>query len=954
MNVKLRVLSAGVLFFMGGQALAQKVKKDSIKDIEEVIVQGYKTVSKKTAVISSATVKSETIENRPNANVMNIVQGQLAGVNITANTGQPGAKSTVIIRGVGTFNGNTDPLYVIDGFPSNSDNFRSINSNDIESLEVLKDASAISQYGNRGSNGVIIVKTKRGSYGSRFSVRYQGQFGVSMLQTPKYSFSNAKELLTIENIFGVGKGASMTSNDIANYNVDTDWVKYFFRPAVSTSHNVSITTGGKNITSFTSLGYFEQDGLLKTTGLKRFTVRNNIDGKSDDERFKYSLSSAVGFSKNNEATSLGTGAVNRNYVLGAYQSAPYVSPNTYQNSIQLFNLYQTDGTLLYTPLFLIDKLNNYNNITDETRIDVTAEVSYKILTDLTARIRSSGELLSTRFEQAEFPDSFNGILFSNTPGVASSQGGAFNGFEDINQRREFLFSNLVQLDYTKRLGDHTFSFLGNMEYNHSRVQTNNFRQRGLNPKTFVPDTGAGYVIDTSANDFYVPQVSASKLLLNMVSYFGSFDYDYNKKYGFVATIRRDGTSRFYNGSQWGTFWSLGGRWNIDEEKFMDNINFVDVLKLRGSIGTVGNQRYIDGTIYSGIIPPGYRDIYSLTNNTYNGGQGYAISFGDTGLKWEITKTYNIGLDFELFSKRLRGSFDHYNKKTIDMYMTEPTAPALGTLSISRNTSANMVNKGFEAGIAYDLIKNKVNQMTLTIRANGSINNQKINDIPLIGGKISVGTDPTIVSQNGYMIELPFVYHYIGVNPANGNLLFEDINGNPTENPTSADRKLYKYSSIPKYQGGFGFDFDYKGFYASTTFTFVAGVARYDYDLSNLYDPDNLGQFNVSSDLLNAWTPTNTNTDVPSLTAANKAFDVNSDRFLKDASYIRLRNAQLGYRLPKSLLAGTFIKDLSIFVQGENLYNWTKWQGYDPESDRGADQTQYPTPKIFTLGFDVKF
>jgi hypothetical protein len=445
------------------------------------------------------------------------------------------------------------------------------------------------------------------------------------------------------------------------------------------------------------------------------------------------------------------------------------------------------------------------------------------------------------------------------------------------------------------------------------------------------------------------------LYLNLISYFASFDYNFNKKYGMLATARRDGTSRFNTERQWGTFWSLGGFWNIDEEKFMDNVSFVDSWKLRGSIGVTGNQRYVDGTIYAGLLPPGFMDVYSISSNAYNGGLGYSIAFGYPELRWESTKMYNVGTDFELFNRKVRGSFDYYTKKTYDLFMSDPTSPTLGTIAIDKNTNNVIYNKGFELGIAYDILKSKYGEgWNLTIRANGSINNQSIENIVANDGKISSGANPTIVSQNGYALALPFVYHYIGVNPANGNLLFEDINGNATEAPTLADRKLAKYSGSPKYQGGFGFDLGYKGFYASTTFTFVSGIMRYDYDLASVLDPSSLGQFNVSADLLNAWTPTNTNTDVPSLTATNFAFQNNSDRFLKDASYVRMRNAQIGYKVPRKALEGTFVKDLSIFVQGENLYNWTKWRGYDPESNRNADQSQYPSPRTFTLGVDVKF
>lgn len=283
-------------------------------------------------------------------------------------------------------------------------------------------------------------------------------------------------------------------------------------------------------------------------------------------------------------------------------------------------------------------------------------------------------------------------------------------------------------------------------------------------------------------------------------------------------------------------------------------------------------------------------------------------------------------------------------------MSDPTAPALGTTAIVKNTDATMTNKGFELNIAYDLIKSE--NTTFTLRGNGAMNEQIFDGYPL--GQLDTGSNPTYRSLNGNLPFLPLVYKYLGVNPANGNLLFRDINGNATETPTNADRRLYDMNFYPKYQGGFGFDFDYKGFFASTTFTFVAKVARFDYDWDNAMDPTNLGVFKVSADLLNAWTSTNTNTNIPSLRAANYAAQDNSDRFLVDASYVRLRNLQLGYRLPKSLLNGTFINDFSVTLQAENLYTWTDWRGFDPESSRSSDYAQYPTPRTFTLGFNVKF
>lgn len=951
MNVKLKVLTAGALFFIGGQTvMAQKQQKDSVKQkqIEEVVVIGYKQTTKKKSNTAIQVVNNETIENRPNANVVNTLQGQLAGVNITAGTGQPGAKSEVIIRGYSSINGNTDPLYVIDGFPSNADNFRTINPNDIESVSVLKDAAATAQFGNRGTNGVIVIKTRKARLGEgKTNWRYSSQYGMAQLQEPKYTYTNAKDLLRLEKSFGAGIGATLTDAQIDAWTIDSNWVDYFFRSAVTKTHNLSVENISKNISSFTSLGYTEQDGILFSTGLKRFNLRNNINGKSANDKFKYQINTAFGFSKNNEATNLGEGAINRNFVLGAYLSAPYLDPYAYQGPAWTLDQYFNTPGLLATPYMLVDKLYQYSTLSDETRIDVSTEFSYDLTQDLTIRSRVNGLFLSNRFFQAEYPGSFNALLFQ-------AAGQEFTGFEDINQRREFIFNNLLQLDYNKKIGDHTINANINLEYNHTRLHTNNFRQRGLNPLTFVPNTGSGYVTDTSANDFYVPQISASQLRNDLISYFAIADYDFKSKYGLTATLRRDGTSRFLQDYRWGNFWSVGARWNVDEESFMDSFDNINVLKLRASYGITGNQRVINGSVLAGILPPPYVNTFGISNNTYNGGQGYSFSLGYPEIQWEPTAQFNAGVDFELYKSKLRGSVDFYNRKTSNLFLDAPISSVVGATTIRRNSDANLTNSGVELNLAYDVLRTQ--DMKFTLRANGSYNKNTVGGITSNEGKIlqTNSAGYAVITQNGGTIYEPFVYKYLGVNPLNGNLLFEDANGAATETPTSFDRKATGKNFVPVYQGGFGFDFDYKGFFASTTFTYVLDVWRFDTDEENLYDVGNIGQFKVGKEMMNAWTPTNTTSNVPSLSATNAAAAGDSDRFLRDASYVRLRNAQLGYRLPKRLLENTFLTDVSFTIQGENLVTFTKWKGFDAESNRTADFYQYPTPRIYTFGIDIKF
>ena len=305
-------------------------------------------------------------------------------------------------------------------------------------------------------------------------------------------------------------------------------------------------------------------------------------------------------------------------------------------------------------------------------------------------------------------------------------------------------------------------------------------------------------------------------------------------------------------------------------------------------------------------------------------------------------------------KRLRGTVDFYNKKTIDLFIDIPTSGAFGTPTLRGNSDADVTNRGLELNLAYDLIQKE--DVLLTLRFNGSYNKNTVDGIVTNNGQI-INTDTagyTFITQNGGSIFEPYVYKYLGVNPDNGNLLFEDASGNPTETPTSLDRKATGKNFVPVYQGGFGFDFQYKGFFAASTFTYVLDAYRFDTDEENLFDIGNIGQFRNSRQMLNAWTSTNTITDVPSLDATNLPATGDSDRFLRDASYLRLRNAQVGYRVPAKLLRGTFINSLAFTLQGENLFTVTKWKGFDAESNRTSDFYQYPTPKIYTFGVDIKF
>ena len=936
-----------------------QLQEDSIQ-LEGVVVEGYgKTSTKAKSNVASTTIGAETIGARPNASFVQTMQSQIAGVDIKTGSGQPGASSYVIIRGIGSLNGKVEPLYVIDGVPQSADNFRSINPEEIESASALLDAGATAIYGNRGANGVIVVKTKRAGFDTPLNISYTSTTGFSTRQGDNYNMMNSQQLLTLERTKGKGAGANgglpyltyedgmvdvvkpnrkpLTDAQINAYST-TDWNDYFFRTGTTVSHNLGLTNGSKNVSTYTNFGYFKQEGILINTDLQRFNFRNNLDGKSDNDKFRYSTNVNVNFSKNNSASDLGTGGINQNYIIGASRGVPYISPDEYINGQQVLDLYNADGTLVYTPLMLVDKTKTFLNNVEEIKAITNFSASYEFIPGLTLTENLGIDYTQTTGLQYQSPAAFNSLVFQQPDQQ-------YVGIDSESYGRDVTFDNTISLDYEKAFGLNTISATIYTEYVNSYLKTFGFTQNGLDPKTTFPGDDAGFITDLPNDDYYVPTVNATIANVALLSYFASANYDYDGKYGLQGTLRRDASSRFSDTNKWGTFYSISGRWNLNREKFMENAGF-QLLKLRASYGTTGNQD-IDNSYYGALNRS--KELY-VTGTGYNGAPSYVIGqLANPDLKWETIAMLDIGIDFTTLDNRLTGKFDYYKKVTTDLYQTFDISLINATPGIPANFGS-MSNEGFEATLAYDLIRTQ-NSFNFTIRANGAFNENRVIDIPTASGFIDNGT--TVVSE-GHMVDEFYAVRYIGVNPASGNLLYLDINGNATENPTVADRVYTGKSAAPRYFGGFGFDADYKGFYITAQFAYAYDNYRFDYDLSGVQSVEDIGTFNRSTDLLRAWTPDNRITDIPSIFLTNSTSDSDSDRYLIDASYTRLRFASFGYDFPREFLKRTPFDQVKAFVQGENLATWSGWRGADAESSRGADQSQYPTPRTISLGFQLKF
>ncbi|MCX2717974.1 SusC/RagA family TonB-linked outer membrane protein [Lentiprolixibacter aurantiacus] len=904
--------------------------EDDAEQLAEVVVQGYRTAPKTKSAIAQVTISAdESIKNRPNASVVQTLSGQVAGLNITTTSGQPGANSLVQLRGVNSINGNTEPLFIIDGAPVDEDNFRSLNPQDIQSISVLKDAGATAIYGNRGANGVIVIKTRTGNYDQGLSINYTGIAGFSKLPGNDYDLMNSQEQLALEKQLNRGRGSQLTDAEIAaapNFN----WVDFFIREGVNQNHTLTLSSGSSNTTQFTSFGFFEQDGVVVESDLKRFNFRNNITGRSEDGRFTYGTNLTINYSISNEVSSVGTGSINRNFLLGANQSVTYITPDEYPGS----ELLAQNWTFADTPLLLLDFLNSYEQRDEEVRIVASANASYEVAKNLRANVTGSMDYIDTTFNALEAPDNWNDFYF----------GDDYNGRQFGDNDRVFTYNQVTSLTYDNQWGKHSVNVGAYTEYFKAHFRDLGYRQEGLDPRTFASGDDAGWIQDNSDNDFFVPIINATKRDAGLFSYFGQADYDYDERYGVVGTVRRDASYRFAESNRYATFWSVAGRWNISNESFMDGSVF-DVLKLRASIGTAGNQRITGTSIFS--APDLTRSLFA-TGPGYRGQNALFLSqIPNTTLRWETVKQTNIGLDFEVFNSRLRGSFDVYEKKTTDLFQSTPVSAINSVTTLNANVGS-LFNRGVEVDLDYDLIRNK--DMVLTLNLVGNYNETELQDLPSDEGEI-IG-----IGRNGGPLDEYFRVRYAGVNPANGNLLFLDADGNLTENPNAdTDRVWTSRNPYPDWVGSFGFNFDWKGFYVQTQFNYMLGIDNLDFDYYGRMNPSTIGQFRTSRDLLDAWTPNNRVTSVPSLTASNLnavgQAGVSSDRFLFSADYVRLRFLAVGYNFPKKFLEGTGIKKLGFFFNGENVLTFTKWRGFDVEG-LVSQQNEYPTPRILSLGFEI--
>jgi len=918
------------------------------QNLQEVVVTGYTAYKKSQSASSSTLVTGDKINDVPGLTFDQILQGRVPGMSVISSSGQPGTSATTVIRGIGSVNGSSTPLYILDGTPIEGGFFQTINPEDIEDVRVLKDASAKALYGSRGSNGVIIITSKKGKAG-KVQVQYSSQYGFSDLTRSKTTMMNTAQRLVFEEGVGVdfgrtlGPGWTYSSknpdyiNGTAAFrqqadqimdslrNINIDWRDQIYQNSKFQEQQASVSGGNENIRFYNSLNYYKQDGIAKRTGLERYSLKSNVDFK--DNKFSGNVNIAIGYS--NSSFTEGEGSTGSGTAMSAaYYALPYENP------------YAPDGTLIHPGnqdnYFILDqregsqaleRLQNSSNKTDQLKSIIGISLAYQILPELKVTTRMGVDYRNSTDQLYINPDSYYG----STDDTYTLGG---KGRYEEGTRRNFNFISTTGLTYAKTFNEkHDFEASAYYEYVYNNYNAFNFAGFGLDGR--LPETPAGI---TNSADF-LPEVGGGKTKSGLASFMGVARYTYDEKYTLTGSYRYDGSTKVAPKNKWHGFYSGGANWNVKKESFLQDFSLISDFNLRTSYGTTASPLSGDFN---------YLATYDL-GATYNGQTGLRpTSPGNVDYDWEYVNEFNAGFDLSLFkSRRLRLTMDFYNKKTSNMFFDQPLSALSGFESVSLSTG-KMQNRGIEFDISGDLIKTA--SFTWSLGANAGYNKNKILYLTDAADQLLDG-DTRI-----FQVGLPYGSYYApgwaGVNTQTGDAQYYNPDGSITNVYNATTQSVANSGSMfPKLTGGFNTSLSYKGFSATALFSFVSGIKRW-----NNEDFYNENQRYATSNqslrmLEDRWMKPG---DEKTLQRFNVPRNFTS-KDIEDASFLRLRNVNIGYSVPQKTLDKIgVIKTLKFFVQGQNLFTWTRWRGMDPENNSVYGRFQYPNARTYTAGLSANF
>ena len=888
------------------------LQKD-VSSLDEVILVAYGNSSKQKVSSSISTISSENIQQVPLGSFDQILQGQAPGVQVFSGSGQPGAAARVRIRGNGSINGSSAPIYIVDGIQITSGDFAALNANDFESVSILKDAAATAPFGSRGANGVILITTKKGNFNQKTSLTYKTQYGVSEVGDAPFEMMNSKEILEFQRLVNSGAGAGLTDAEIDELaQTNTNWKDVFFRTGITQNHEIAITGGNETSRFYTSAGYFDQEGIAQRSNLQRFTLRTNFENKLN-EKSKFGITSSLGFSKSNFIDSENSVTL-QNPFAAVYLAQPYQS------------LYDENGGFITGNGFVGG--NAYENLIvngyDNQQVKIIAQGFFE--TELLKNVVFRTDL-GIDYSQDNFIDFANPTTYY---GTNSEPGGEGEYGESNNYNSRITATN--KLGYSNVFNDkHSVDVSLFTEYYKQNYRSSSLRAYGINPLL------VGYVAGTTAGtpeNELIPSVGGSKIVRGLFSAFAIANYDYDSRYGISASIRRDASSKFSDKNQWANFYSVSARWNISNEDFMKDVSFVDNLKFRASYGTVGNQASVAD----------YAAETKYGQLSYGGVNGIGVStIGNPDLKWETSQQSNFGLDFDLFDYRISGSIEYYNIKTVDLFVDYTLSLTSGFSSLQSN-AGSMRNAGFDIDLDIGIVD--TDNFTLNLYGNLNYNKNEILDL----GQVSEFESGTSIIREGLPLGSHYVVGWAGVNPANGQPLYYDLDGNVTNQYSESNATANWGSFNPEYTGGFGLKATLGGFDFSTLFTFADEYYRFN-NQTFFQENHNFSQFNLSTIMNTMWKQPGDITEIQSNLYPREF----SSKDIEDASFTKWRNLTVGYTLPKKY-ADTigFFNSFRIYGQVQNLKTWTNFTGFDPEDDNNIAGYEYPMPTIYTFGLNIKF
>lgn len=945
-------LTFTLLFLSALQIHAQETKGTSTEalgvdlddDLNEIVVVGYGT-QRRTQLTGAVTkVGADVFDVTTSPTLDGALSGTVAGLNVTASSGQPGAASSIRIRGGNSVNASNEPLYVIDGFiyykdasagktglgaiESSLNPLSTINPSDIESIEVLKDISATAIYGSRGANGVIIVTTKKGNRGkATVSYRYSAGFDAV---SKRLDLMNASEWTAFQKKYFYNKGG-YTDEQIAALGNGTDWQDAMLRTAFRQSHEVSVNGGNDKSRYVFSANYLDQDGVVINSGFKRYNFHLNADWTLLNG-LTFGVSATYGKSTQNGLTT--TEEVK-------YNSSPYSAgiTNSFVYGLltpRVVPVYNTDGSYNYSnpyeyAYFAIgDKATNAvsdlnNSVAESINNYLLSNVwTQYVIGDFTAKVTVG--LNKEQITQNYFSPSYTSLGLANE-GV----GGIGNKTNEIWQE-EYTLTWRKQLNdnnYMDAMAGYTYQ---NSKTNYNSVLVTHFTNENLKHNNLA-----------DGSSIYPPQSGLSEATLN--SLIARINYTLLDRYNATATFRADNSSRFAKSHRWGYFPSIGVSWNVDKERFLYNSATISNLKLRASFGVVGNQEIGD-----------YEYSLNYAAGQYDGSSSYRkANAANDNLKWETTTSYNIGIDWGLFANRLNIVADAYYKKTSDLLLNVPVGFASGVNTQLQNVG-NVVNKGVELAVTGILARRK--GLSWTLSANIAHNSNCITNMGTSDNIIMGSSNETILRKGeplGTFYGLRFegivqseedVSHLPTVNGSTlkpGDIKYADTDGNGRIN---GDDRVVLGSIQPNFTYGFSSQLKWKRLDANITFSGSQGNKLFNALGRRLEETGD--SYNLLKTVLNSWTIDNPSQRYPYASNERPMSYIDS-RYVEDASYLKLRNLTVGYTLP--LPAGAKAR---LFATASNLLTLTSYSGYDPEVASGTDSGVYPSSRSFVFGVELTF